>query len=115
MSGRASYPMDRRAAGSRVFGFPFLRTALFLPAGFCLFAMLCSAPALAQDSALAREVQRLQRDLNNLQSYVYNNPRISAGSDSQSGAAAGSGGFDTSDFVTRMRVDMQSMTVQKIE
>src|SRR3546814_14626790 len=93
MSGRASYPMDRRAAGSRVFGFPFLRTALFLPAGFCLFAVLCSAPALAQDSALAREVQRLQRDLNNLQSYVYNNTRISAGSDSQSGAA-GSGGVD---------------------
>src|SRR3546814_2455814 len=84
-----------------------VQTCALPVSGFCLFAVLFSAPALAQDSALAREVQRLKRDLNNLQSYVYKNPRLSAGSDSQSGAA-GSGGFDSVDSVARLPVDLQT-------
>jgi tol-pal system protein YbgF len=84
---------------------PLLAGLLLLAGGIAV--ALPAAPALAQDANLSRELERLRRDLNDLQRYVYK------GGKTQAGAAAGAGQPAAgSAVVSRMQLQITQMQTQ---
>ena len=73
-----------------------------------LFMLALTGPAAAQDSELALQLQRIRRDLSDLQSYVYSGkaPQREGG---ESAALPPSGG---SDSVSRLQVQVQNIETQ---
>ena len=70
------------------------------------FSSLVSVPdARAQDSSIVGELERLRRDMNTLQSYVYR-----GGKGAPSGAVSGEGGeFASQDAVSQLQLQIQEM------
>lgn len=84
---------------------PMLAGLMLLVGG--VIAVLPAAPVFAQNANLSRELERLRRDLNDLQRYVYK------GGKSQPGAAAGAGQpVAGSDVVSRMQLRISQMQTQ---
>ncbi len=84
---------------------PMLTGLLLLVGG--VIVVLPVAPVFAQDANLSRELERLRRDLNDLQRYVYKGGRP------QPGAAAGAGQPAVgSGVVSRMQLQITQMQTQ---
>lgn len=80
---------------------------------FCLFAILlisatASLPASAQDSSIVGELERLRRDMNTLQSYVFRGEKKGA---PLNGSAAFSE-FASQDAVSQLQLQVQEMRRQ---
>lgn len=80
----------------------------FLPGALVLFMAVLTGPAAAQDSELALQLQRLRRDLSDLQAYVYSGKAPKR--DPIEGAAPSAGGDSAS--VSRMQVQIQNLQSQ---
>ncbi len=82
-----------------------------LPGALAVFMAILSGPAAAQDSELALQLQRIRRDLSDLQAYVYSGRAPKR--DPIEGAAPPAGGDSAS--VSRMQVQMQNLEGQMRE
>ncbi len=80
----------------------------FLPGALAVFMAILAGPAAAQDSELALQLQRMRRDLSDLQAYVYSGKAPKR--DPIEGAAPSAGGDSAS--VSRMQVQIQNLQSQ---
>lgn len=79
-----------------------------LPGALALFLAILTGPAVAQDSELALQLERMRRDLSDLQAYVYSGKAPKR--DPIEGAAPSSGGDGPS--ASRMQVQLQNLESQ---
>lgn len=109
-SGAAGLP--RLAVHARPRRIPFQGFARrVLPGALAVFLAILTGPAAAQDSELALQLQRIRRDLSDLQAYVYSGKAPKR--DPIDGAAPSASGDSPS--VSRMQVQMQNLEGQMRE
>ncbi len=103
---RAGATAANRPDGLRAGGFGWLATILIAVLNVGILALPVAALAQAQDSNLLRKVERLQKELNDLQSYVYRGGAPSGGTSSGGGDAVGA------DVAARMQLQITRMQEQ---
>lgn len=106
-SGTAGLPrlaVHARLRGDRIQGI----ARRVLPGALAVFMAILAGPAAAQDSELALQLQRLRRDLSDLQAYVYSGKAPKR--DPIEGAVPSAGGDSAS--VSRMQVQIQNLEGQ---
>lgn len=93
------------AAGASCLAAPARRAALCIAASLAAWLALAGAPALAQESELAQQLQRVRRDLSDLQAYIYSGKAPSREAIAQVAA-------DSPDSAARLQVQLQNLETQ---